>query len=103
MTQSSLDPANPFATPSTFPYGLPDFTVIREEHYLPALLAGMAEQRAEIEAIATDPQPPPTAGPFSGLMSTLLLLLMVKLVLSAVSPMAPSLVARQPGLPMAKQ
>jgi peptidyl-dipeptidase Dcp len=58
MTQSSLDPANPFATPSTLPYGLPDFTVIREEHYLPALLAGMAEQRAEIEAIATDPQPP---------------------------------------------
>ncbi|HEX7805829.1 MAG TPA: M3 family peptidase, partial [Cellulomonas sp.] len=58
MTLSSLDPANPFATPSALPYGLPDFTVIREEHYLPALLAGMAEQRAEIEAIATDPEAP---------------------------------------------
>ena len=58
MTFSSFDPANPFATPSTLPYGLPDFTVIREVHYLPALLAGMAEQRAEIEAIASDPAAP---------------------------------------------
>ncbi|MGV8978657.1 MAG: M3 family metallopeptidase [Cellulomonas sp.] len=57
MTTSALDPANPFATPSTLPYGLPDFSVIREEHYLPALLAGMADQRAEIEAISTDPEP----------------------------------------------
>ncbi|WP_028048100.1 M3 family metallopeptidase [Cellulomonas sp. URHD0024] len=49
---------NPFATPSTLPYGLPDHARIREEHYRPALLAGMAEQRAEIEAIATDPAEP---------------------------------------------
>lgn len=53
-----LDPANPFATESTLPYGLPDFARIREEHYLPALLAGMAQQRAEIEAIATNPAAP---------------------------------------------
>ncbi|WP_449385293.1 M3 family metallopeptidase [Cellulomonas soli] len=52
-----LDPSNPFAQPSTLPYGLPDFTAIREEHYLPALLAGMEQQRAEVEAIATDPAP----------------------------------------------
>ena len=49
---------NPFATPSTLPYGLPDHARIREEHYRPAMLAGMAEQRAEIEAIATDPDEP---------------------------------------------
>ena len=48
---------NPFATPSTLPYGLPDHARIREEHYRPALLAGMAEQRAEIEAIAVRPRP----------------------------------------------
>ncbi|MDM8084260.1 M3 family metallopeptidase [Cellulomonas cellasea] len=53
-----LDPANPFATPSTLPYGLPDFSRIREEHFLPAMLAGMAQQRAEIEQIATDPAAP---------------------------------------------
>jgi len=54
----ALDLSNPFATASTLPYRLPDFTRIREEHYLPAMLAGMAEQRAEWEAIATDPAPP---------------------------------------------
>ncbi len=53
-----LDPTNPFARASDLPYGLPDFRELREEHYLPALRAGMAEQRAEIEAIATDPAEP---------------------------------------------
>lgn len=53
-----LDPTHPFARPSALPYGLPDFRQVREEHYLPALLAGMAEQRAEVEAIATDPDAP---------------------------------------------
>jgi peptidyl-dipeptidase Dcp len=57
MMQSPLDPTNPFSAPSTLPYGLPDYATIREEHYLPALLAGMAQQRVEIEAIATDPEP----------------------------------------------
>jgi peptidyl-dipeptidase Dcp len=52
-----LDPANPFAVPSTLPYGLPDFPAIREEHYEPAIVAGMAAHRAEVEAIATDPEP----------------------------------------------
>jgi peptidyl-dipeptidase Dcp len=52
-----LDPANPFATPSAHPYGLPDYSAIREEHYEPAIIAGMAAHRAEVEAIATDPEP----------------------------------------------
>ncbi|MDT0165017.1 M3 family metallopeptidase [Actinotalea sp. AC32] len=53
-----IDAANPFATPSDLPYGLPDFTLVRDEHYLPAFEAGMAEERAEVEAIATNPEPP---------------------------------------------
>jgi len=53
-----LDPSNPFASRSPLPYGLPDYRAIREEHYRPALLAGMAQQRAELEAIATDAEPP---------------------------------------------
>jgi peptidyl-dipeptidase Dcp len=53
-----LDPANPFAHESELPYGLPDFRVLREEHFLPAIRAGMAEQLAEVEAIATDPAEP---------------------------------------------
>ncbi|MFI2488606.1 M3 family metallopeptidase [Promicromonospora kroppenstedtii] len=56
-TPTELDPANPFAAPSTLPYGLPDFSAIREEHYEPAILAGMAAHRAEVEAIATNPEP----------------------------------------------
>lgn len=54
----SLDPSNPFATPSTLPYGLPDHAAIREDHYLPAFLAGMEQQRAEVAAVAADPEPP---------------------------------------------
>lgn len=52
-----LDPSNPFASPSTLPYELPDFASIRDEHYLPAFEAGMAEQLAEVEALLTDPAP----------------------------------------------
>ncbi len=43
---------NPFARPSELPYEMPPFDLIREEHYLPAFDAGMAEQRAEVDAIA---------------------------------------------------
>jgi peptidyl-dipeptidase Dcp len=43
--------ANPFLAPSELPYGLPDFAAITDEDYLPAFEAGMAEQRAEVEAI----------------------------------------------------
>lgn len=58
MQPTDLPADNPFGVPSTLPYGLPDFTTIREEHYRPALLAGMARQRAEVDAIASDPAPP---------------------------------------------
>jgi peptidyl-dipeptidase Dcp len=57
MTSTDLDPANPFATPSPLPFALPDYRAVREEHYLPALTAGMAQQRAEVDRIATDPEP----------------------------------------------
>ncbi|GIH49505.1 peptidyl-dipeptidase Dcp [Microbispora rosea] len=50
--------ANPFLSPSTLPYGLPPFEEIREEHYGPAFEQGMAEQLAEVEAIAENPEPP---------------------------------------------
>lgn len=49
---------NPFFAPSSLPYELPPFDDIREEHYLPAFERGMAEQLAEVEAIANDPEPP---------------------------------------------
>src|SRR3954452_18225619 len=49
---------NPFLVPSPLPFGYPDFTAIREEHFLPAFIKGMARQRAEVDAITADPAPP---------------------------------------------
>ena len=48
----------PFDAPSTLPYGMPPFAEIRAEHYAPALEAGMAQQLAEIAAIAGNAEPP---------------------------------------------
>jgi len=44
--------ANPFLAESALPYHAPPFDKIKDEHYAPALEAGMAEQRKEIDAIA---------------------------------------------------
>ncbi|MEU8247977.1 M3 family metallopeptidase [Nonomuraea sp. NPDC048916] len=49
---------NPLFAPSSLPYQLPPFAEIREEHYLPAFARGMAEQLAEVDAIARDTEPP---------------------------------------------
>ena len=43
---------NPFLTESPLPYRLPPFDRIDESHYRPAFEQGMAEQIAEVEAIA---------------------------------------------------
>ena len=50
--------SNPFFEPWTTPFGVPPFDRIRPEHFPPALERGMAEQVAEIEAIAADPAAP---------------------------------------------
>jgi peptidyl-dipeptidase Dcp len=62
----ALDPTNPFAQPSVLPFGLLDFGAIRDEHYQPAIEAGMAEHRAELDAIATDPAPPTVTNVIEG-------------------------------------
>ncbi|MBN6053404.1 M3 family metallopeptidase [Nonomuraea sp. RK-328] len=49
---------NPLFAPSSLPYQLPPFADIREEHYLPAFERGMAEQLAEVDAIAGSAEPP---------------------------------------------
>jgi peptidyl-dipeptidase Dcp len=50
--------ANPFFAPSTLPYQLPPFDRIRDEHFVPGFERGMAEQRAEIAAIAGNEDAP---------------------------------------------
>lgn len=49
---SELPADNPFAGPSKLALQAPTFDAIRVEHYLPAFLAGIKEQLAEMKAIA---------------------------------------------------
>ncbi len=55
---TALAPDNPFANESTLPYRLPPLDKIKDESFRPALLAGMAEARKEIDAIAKNPAAP---------------------------------------------
>src|ERR1044071_1311346 len=54
----TLSASNPFAKPSTLPFETPDFSKIKDSDYLPAILAGMAEQKREVLAIANNPAEP---------------------------------------------
>ena len=49
---------NPLLTPSPLPFGFPDFSAIREEHFAEAFEVAMAEHRAEVAAITARPGPP---------------------------------------------
>jgi peptidyl-dipeptidase Dcp len=49
---ATLPEDNPFAKPSTLPYQTPPLDRIKDEHFKPALEAGMAEQLKEVAAIA---------------------------------------------------
>jgi len=49
---------NPLLTESACRWGAPRFDLIKAEHYLPAFEAGIAEARAEIDAIVSDPDVP---------------------------------------------
>jgi peptidyl-dipeptidase Dcp len=51
-------PANPLLQAWTTPFGVPPFAEIKPEHFLPAIRAGIDEQRKEIDAIANNPEPP---------------------------------------------
>lgn len=55
---TSLAPDNPFAKESTLPYQLPPFDKIKDTTFKPALLAGMAAQRKQIDAIAKNAAAP---------------------------------------------
>src|SRR5690242_19244803 len=50
--------ANPLLTPSPLPFGLPPFAEISLEDCRAGMLAGMAEQRTEVDAIVASPEPP---------------------------------------------
>ena len=55
---ADFGPDNPFFAPSSLPFQAPPFDKIKDEDYQPAMEAGMAEERKEVQAIADDPTPP---------------------------------------------
>jgi peptidyl-dipeptidase Dcp len=58
---------NPFFESCTTPFGVPPFDLIRPEHFPPTFDRGMAEQMAEIAAIAGSPAPPSSANTIEAL------------------------------------
>ena len=61
MTAVSCAPKaqeNPFLAEWDTPYGIPDFNAVEESHYLPAVEAGIEQQKAEIEAIIANTEEP---------------------------------------------
>jgi peptidyl-dipeptidase Dcp len=55
---SKFGPGNPFYAASTLPFQAPPFDKIKDSDYQPAIDAGMAEQRKEMQAIAENPASP---------------------------------------------
>src|SRR5271170_4496597 len=55
---ADFGPSNPFFAPSTLPFEAPPFDKIKDEDFQPAIEAGTAQQQAEIEAIANNPDAP---------------------------------------------
>ena len=58
MSCGSMETSNPLLTDSKAPFGAPEFDKIKNEHYLPAFEAGIAEAKAEIDAIVANPEEP---------------------------------------------
>ena len=55
---SSCKMENPLLTSSPLPYGAPQFDKIENKHYVPAFKQGIAEAKAEIDAIVANPDEP---------------------------------------------
>ena len=55
---ADFGPSNPFYAPSTLPFQAPPFDKIKDSDYQPAIEAGMAQQKAEIQAVIDNPAAP---------------------------------------------
>ena len=49
---------NPFYSEWDTPYGVPDFGLVKTEHYMPAFTDGMKQELVEVEAIANNQEAP---------------------------------------------
>ncbi len=54
----SQESENPLLKEFNTPYGVPPFNQIKEEHFLPAIKAGIEIEKKEIESIAKNTEPP---------------------------------------------
>ncbi len=54
----SCNMENPLLTESPYLYGAPQFDKIKNEHYVPAFKTAIAEAKAEIDAIVSNPEAP---------------------------------------------
>ncbi len=66
-TLTSCTMNNPLLVPSDAPHGAPAFDKIRTEHYKPAFLQAIKEGKAEVEAIANNPEAPTFANTIEAL------------------------------------
>jgi len=82
---ATLPASNPFARPSTLPLQAPDFSKIKDSDYLPALLAGMAQQKREVTTIANQTTTPTFGNTLTALERSGLLLERANLAFSAVN------------------
>src|SRR5206468_11778554 len=56
---SAADPIdNPLLKESTLPYHLPPFDQIKDQHFVPAMEAGMRDQLKEVDAVANNSEKP---------------------------------------------
>src|SRR6202040_1664366 len=61
---------NPLLKESTLPYYYPPFDKIKDEHFVPAIEAGMREQLKEVDAVAKNSEKPTFENTIVGLERT---------------------------------
>ena len=58
MAAACTQPKNPFLSEWDTPYGIPPYDKITESDFVPAVKAGIEQQRSEIEAITSNAEAP---------------------------------------------
>ena len=82
---AAFGPSNPFYVASTLPFHAPPFDRIHDADFEPAIEAGIAQQRAELEAIANNKEAPTFANTIVALEKSGELLTRVTLVFDALT------------------
>ena len=82
---AAMAASNPFAKPSSLPYQTPDYARIKDSDYLPAFIAGMAQNKREIDAITNQKAAPTFDNTLGALENSGLMLERVALTFSAVA------------------